>query len=142
MSEKKGFQSAVEALRGLAAKDQNRILADIAKTDPELSRKLRKNIFQFEDLIKANKNGLQTLLGEVTDSTLAIALRGKPKEFIVQILKNLTQRRLQSIQESIKEIGPQPMGKVQAAQQEILEKALELQSQGKIIFVDGDDPLV
>lgn len=137
-----GFQAAVEALRGLDSKSQERILTDILKQDPKMAEKLKKSLVLFEDLLKANPQGISKLFQEIKEARWVMALRGKNEEFVDQLLKPLAARKAELIKAALKHLGPQPASKVEAAQKEILEKALELESQGQLIFSRGDDPLV
>lgn len=142
MAKIKGFESALEALRALDSQSQERILADILKKDPEMANKLRKNLVVFEDLLKVNPKGLQQLFQAVPDAKWVLALRNKNKEFIDLLLQSLAMRKKDLIVAAIGHLGPQPLSKVEAAQREIVEKALELEAKGLLLFATGGDPLV
>lgn len=137
-----GLKSAVEALRGLDSKSQARVLAEIFKKDPEMAEKIRKNMRGFDDLLKVNPQGLIRLIQEVPEPILVLALRGQNPAFVQTFLKPLAQRKAALITEALTHLGPQPISKVETAKREVLSKACELESQGKIIFSEGEDPLV
>ncbi len=142
MTKIKGFKAAIEALRGLDEKSQERILSEILKKDPEMAGRLRKGLVLFEDLLKVNTQGMHRLFQEIPEPTWVLALRGKNKEFVSSLLKPFTKRKAEMIQLALDHLGPQSAAKVEAAQKLILEKALELQQKGLLIFISGDDPLV
>jgi len=137
-----GFQSALEALRALDAKSQERILSDILKKDPEMAKKLKSNLVVFEDLLKVNPQGLMRLLSAVPDAKWVLALRGQDAAFLDTLLKPLATRRADLIKAAISHLGPQSVTRIEATQKEILAKALELEAQGKLIFSRDSDPLV
>jgi flagellar motor switch protein FliG len=138
----KGFESAIEALRGLDAASQERILAEIVKKDPAMAERLKKNMVLFDDLLRINPQGLMRLFQEIPDPQWVLALRGKKEDFIQALLKPLAKRRAEIITEAMKHLGPQPMSKVETAQKHIIEKVLQLEAQGLLIFSTGDDPMV
>jgi len=137
-----GFQSALEALRALDAKSQERILSDILKKDPEMAKKLKSNLVVFEDLLKVNPQGLMRLFSAVPDAKWVLALRGKDPAFMDTLMKPLATRRADLIKAAISHLGPQSVTRIEATQKEILAKALELEAQGKLIFSRDSDPLV
>ena len=142
MTKIKGFKAAIEALRGLDEKSQERILAQILKKDPEMAERLRKNLVIFDDLLKVNTQGMHRLFQEIPEPTLVLALRGKHKDFVSALLKPFAKRKIEMIQLALDHLGSQSAAKVEAAQKIVLDKALELQQKGVLIFINGADPLV
>jgi flagellar motor switch protein FliG len=142
MSKIDGFKSALEALRALDSKAQERILADIIKKDPEMAARLKQNLVVFEDLLKANPQGIMKLFAEIPDAKWVLALRGKEAEFLNQLMKPLAHRKSELIKAAISHLGPQSVSRIEATQKEILAKALELESKGQLIFARDSDPLV
>jgi flagellar motor switch protein FliG len=142
MSKIDGFQSALEALRALDSKSQERILADIFKTDPEMAKKLKTHLIVFADLLKINPQGLIKLFGEVPDAKWVVALRGQDPAFLDQLMKPLARRRSDLIKAAIAQLGPQSVSRIESMQREIIAKALELETKGLLIFSRESDPLV
>lgn len=142
MSKIDGFKSALDALRALDGKAQERILADIFKTDPEMAKKLKSNLILFEDLLKANPQGLLKLFNEVPDVKWVVALRGQTPEFLEKLLKPMASRRSELLKAAVQQLGPQSVSKIEATQRDIISKALELEAAGQLIFSRDSDPLV
>ncbi len=142
MAKIKGFKAAIDALRGLDEKSQKRILSEIMKKDPKMAERLSKNLVIFDDLLKVNTQGMNKLFQEIAEPTWVLALRGKNKEFVTLLLKPFSKRKVEMIQVALDHLGPQSAAKVEAAQKLILEKTLELEQKGLLIFISGDDPLV
>ncbi len=137
-----GFKAALEALRGLDERAQQRILSDILAKDPEMANRLKANLVLFEDLLRANPQGLARLFQEVPDVRWVLALRGKTAEFVAALLKDLANRRSDLLKAAIAQLGPQPVTKIENAQREIVKKALELESQGLLVFAKSNDSVV
>jgi flagellar motor switch protein FliG len=142
MGQIKGFESALEALRSLDSQSQERILADILKKDPEMAEKLRRNLIVFDDLLKVNPKGLAQLFQAVPDAKWVMALRGKDKNFVESLLQSFPSRKKELFLAALDHLGPQPVNRVEAAQKEILGKALELEKKGLLLFSREGDPLV
>jgi flagellar motor switch protein FliG len=137
-----GFESALEALRGLDKKSQDRILSDILKQDPEMAEKLKQHLVQFEDLLKINPQGLMKLFSEIPDAKWVLALRGKDTTFIDQLMKAISTRKADLIKAAIAQLGPQSLTRIESTQREIIAKAMELEAKGLLIFSRDGDPLV
>lgn len=142
MGQIKGFESALEALRMLDSKAQNRILDDILKQDPQMAHRLKSHLVQFDDLLQINPQGLVQLLQAVPDARWVLALRGKTVDFVDKLLAPLAKRKSDLYKAALTQLGPQPAEKVDGAQREIIKKALELEAQGLLLFTRGNDPLV
>jgi flagellar motor switch protein FliG len=136
------FESALEALRALDKKAQDRILGDILKQDPEMAKKLKQNLIQFEDLLKVNPQGLMKLFSEIPDAKWVLALRGKDTAFMDQLMKAISTRKADLIKAAIAQLGPQSLGRIESAQREIIAKAMDLEAKGLLIFSRDGDPLV
>ncbi|MEZ4872086.1 MAG: FliG C-terminal domain-containing protein [Bdellovibrionales bacterium] len=138
-----GFQSALEALRGLSAEEQERLLSEIAQKDPETAKLLRDSIFTFEDLSRVNSKGIQNLLQNTDDRIWPLALRFASDDVIKNLKSNMSQRRFSELESNILSLGPQPKSKVLEAQKTIMDIAKELKERGLLVVVENDeDPLV
>lgn len=142
MSEKPGFQSTLEMLRGLEPEMQERILNDVAKKDPELAQKLMAEMLSFEDLKDINANGLREILKESSEPLLALAFRNASEDLKNAFYSQMSQRAAQSLKEFIDTMGPQPLSKVQEAQKGFVDLARRLESEGKLVIKSAGDPLV
>jgi flagellar motor switch protein FliG len=96
----------------------------------------------FDDLLEINPQGLTRLFQEVPEVKWVIALRGQAAEFVDSLLKPLASRRAELIRATLVQMGPQSVSKVEAAQREILVKALQLEERGLLVFAKDEDPLV
>ena len=142
MSKINGFQAALEALRTLDEAAQERILADILKKDPDMAKRLKSHLITFDDLLRVNPAGLHLLFQSVSEVKWVLALRGKSADFVDTLLKILPTRRIDLFKAALARLGPQPLNKVEAAQRDVLQKALELEAEGRLLFSKPGDPLV
>jgi len=115
----------------------------VEEKDPELAEEIKKLMFVFEDLIALDDRGMQSLLKEVPNDKLLVALKTSPEEIKQKIFKNMSSRASQLLQEDLANLGPQRLSDVETAQSEIVNIAKRLESEGKIqINRGGGDTFV
>lgn len=121
-----GLQAAAELLNGLDKEAREKLLANIAKENPEMAKKLLDRMFTFEDLAKVSGRQMQALLREIPGPRLALAMRAASESLKAFIFSNLSKRAADILQEEITSMGPQKKSEVENAQREILEQAKKM----------------
>lgn len=138
-----GVEPVAEMLNSMDKTTETNIMARVEEKDPELAEEIKKLMFVFEDLIMLDDRGMQSLLKEVPNDKLLIALKTSPEEIKQKIFKNMSQRAGQLLQEDLANLGPQRLSDVESAQSEIVNIAKRLESEGKIqINRGGSDTFV
>jgi flagellar motor switch protein FliG len=139
-----GFQNALEALQALDENSRNRILADIAKLNPQLAERLKEGLFSFADLQYMLPSDFKVVWWEIPKATWYLALRKSPPGVMKMIERHLSKRAFQDFQEQLTSHGPQPISKVIQAQKEICDIIRTLAAEGKMASPSGGkgDPLV
>lgn len=112
---------------------EKNILTRIEEIDPELSDRIRQDLFAFEDLAKVDDRGIREILKEITSQELALALKASSDEVKEKIFKNMSERAGEMLQEDIEALGPSRLTDVEKAQQGITRAALKLEGEGKIV---------
>ncbi len=120
------------------------IMSRIEEKDPILAEEIRKLMFVFEDIIKIDDKGIQTLLKEVPNDKLLLALKTANEEIRNKIFKNISQRAAKLLQTILGNMGPARLSDVESAQVEIVNAARRLEQEGKILNARGgsEDALV
>lgn len=118
------------------------ILSMIEEKDTSLSDKIKNLMFVFDDLIKLDDRGIQTLLKEINNEDLIVALKSASESLKEKIFKNMSQRAVQIIKEEMEAKGPVKISDVERAQQNILKVARRLEAEGKIILSGKGDEVV
>jgi flagellar motor switch protein FliG len=139
-----GVQPVAEMLNVMDKNTETAIMSRIEEKDPILAEEIRKLMFVFEDIVKIDDKGIQTLLKEVPNDKLLLALKTSPEEIKIKIFKNISARAAQMLREDLENMGPSRLSDVEAAQQEIVNAARRLESEGKILIARGgsEDALV
>lgn len=139
-----GVQPVAEMLNVMDKNTEKAIMSRIEEKDPILAEEIRKLMFVFEDIIKIDDRGIQALLKEVPNDKLLLALKTANEEIKEKIFKNISQRAAQMLKEDLSNQGPARLSDVEGAQQEIVNVARRLESEGKILIARGgsEDALV
>jgi len=137
-----GIPAVAEILNQIDHSTEARILADIEETNPSLAEDIRKLMFVFEDLIKVDARGMQSILKEVANEDLLIALKTASEPLKEMIFTNMSERASQMMKEDLDAMGPVRLSDVEKAQSAIIRSAKKLEEEGKIVIGGGGEELV
>ena len=110
------------------------ILEKIYEHNNTLAESIKRSMFTFEDLVKVDDRGIQTVLKEISTEDLAVALKTTSEALKEKIFKNMSQRAAQMLKEEMQTKGPVRVSDVEKAQQTILSIAKKLEAEGKIVL--------
>lgn len=132
-----GGENLAGILSQMRPKDEKRFLEHLEKEAPDIVQEVKRHYFSFDDLPKLPHDVLSDVLKSVEASEVAYALKGQPEE-IKELFINSLPQRTQIILEDEMELleGPQPRRKVEAAQKLIVDKARELEKEGRFRLED------
>jgi len=138
-----GFKAVADLLNRLNAEESKKILENIEENQPELALSIRNLMFTFEDLVTIPAASIREIVSGVDKRQLALALRGANEEPRAQIFKAMSSRAVEMLKEDMEVLGPVRSREVAQAQQEILNLARKLESEGKVILKleSGDEML-
>lgn len=134
-----GVSPIAEMLNVMDKTSEQNIITKVEEKDPQLAEEIRKLMFVFEDIAFIDDRGIQSLLKEVSNDKLVIALKTAPEEIREKIFKNISKRAAELLRDDLQAMGPTRLSDVEAAQQEIVNIAKRLESEGKIIISRGGD---
>jgi len=139
-----GVQPVAEMLNVMDKNTEKAIMSRIEERDPILAEEIRKLMFVFEDIIKIDDKGIQSLLKEVPNDKLLLALKTANEDIRTKIFKNISQRAAQLLKDDLSNMGPSRLSDVEQAQVEIVNVARRLEGEGKILIARGgsEDALV
>ena len=100
--------------------------------------------FTFDDLIKVDPGGIQTLLRQVEKEQLALALKGASDEVKDLFFSNMSERAAKILREDMASMGPVRLKDVDTAQSNMVNLAKDLAAKGEILIADGggEDELI
>ena len=128
-----GIKEVAEILNRVERGTEKSIMADLEERDPELADEIARLMFTFDDLIHVDDSGIQKAMREFEQKDLALALKGASDEVKEKILRNMSERARELIQEEMEFMGPVRMRNVEEAQQKIVSVIRRLEEAGEII---------
>lgn len=135
-----GVQVAAEILNGVSKTSEELILEAIEEADNEVVEKIKDGMFIFENLMAVSDRDIQTLLRDVQNDNLILALKGASEELQAKIFRNMSSRAAELLRDDLDAKGPVKLSEVEAAQRTILTDAKQLAEDGKIsLGGKGDD---
>ncbi len=131
--EKAGGVDTVAEILNLADRSTEKgIMEGLEAEDPDLVEQIRRLMFVFEDILLVNDKGIQSVMKEVDNSELGLALKTASEELKQKIFKNMSERAAQMIQEDMQFMGPVRVSDVESAQQKIVDVVRRLEDSGEI----------
>ena len=138
------WRAVAELLNNVDKATEEHIFGRLEEDDPEMAEKIRQLMFVFDDLINVDDRGIRTLLKEVRNEDLTVALKTASDDLKDKILGNVSERAAAMIQEDLEVMGPVRLSEVEESQQKIIQVARRLEKEGKIAIGGrgGEDVLV
>ncbi len=138
-----GMNRAASILQRLPIADTEEVLTGMGEEDPGMAHKLRRAMFSFEDLENVQGRGMQMLIKEVSNDQLLLALKTASDGLKDKILSSVSKRAAEILLDDLMAMGPARLSEVEQAQQEIVDTALRLEAEGKLVIAGrGGEELV
>lgn len=137
-----GVPSLVDILNSVDRGTEKNILNMLEESQPELAAEVKANLFVFEDLIGLDKTAIQTVLRNVSNDDLVLAIKGSTEEVAEILYDNMSKRAADLIREEIEFMGPVRLSAVEEAQKNIVAVVRTLDEAGEIIMKRGDQDSV
>src|SRR5690606_5659765 len=114
------------------------ILDAIEEHDPQLAKDVRAQMFVFADLISLSDRDLQEVLRQIETTQLALALKALEGELLQKIMRNLSERARETLNEERELLGPVKASDVEAARAEIAAHVRQMVEEGTVTVIRGD----
>lgn len=129
-----GVENVAEMLNLADRATEKTIMEGLEAEDPDLVEQIRRLMFVFEDIMMVNDKGIQSMLKDVDNDDLALALKTASQDLKDKIFKNMSERAAQLIREDMEYMGPVRVSDVESAQQKIVDVVRRLEESGEIII--------
>lgn len=137
-----GVRAAAEIINLVGSTVERSILEAISAKDPKLATEIKNLMFVFEDILYLDDRTIQTILRDVDQKDLAMALKGVADEVQDKIFKNISERGATIIREEMEYAGPVRLREVETAQQTILDVIRKKEELGEIQLTKGGEDFV
>lgn len=133
-----------EIFNSLDRNTEARFLAALEERSRDAAERIKALMFTFEDLIKLDPSGVQTLMKSVDKDKLGLALKGASETLRDLFFSNMSERASKLLREEMESMGPVRLKDVDEAQMAMVNMAKELAAKGDIMLADnkGDDELI
>jgi len=132
-----GVDKTADILNHVGRVVEKRALQAISAQDPVLAEEIEKRMFVFDLILRLDDQDIQKLLREVDNKELAVSLKVTKPEMMDKVMKNLSERAQEMLQEEIEYLGKIRLREVEEAQQKIAMKIKELSEADEIQIPTG-----
>jgi flagellar motor switch protein FliG len=139
-----GIEKVVDMFNHFDRSKEKQILEKLDVVSPPLAEIIRKHLFTFEDVFQLDDRSIQSVMREVSNDTLTLAMKTSTEDVKNKIFKNISSRAAEMIKEDLEVMGPVRLSDVEKAQSEIIKIVRKMEEEGKIVLAGrgGDDVLV
>lgn len=128
-----GVARVAGILSNMSLDETEDLLTNIGDEDPGMVLRLRRAMFGFEDLANVQGRGMQSVIKEISNDQLVLALKTASDTLRDKILSSVSSRAAEILLDDLAAMGPVKLSEVEKAQQEIVDTALRLESEGQIV---------
>lgn len=132
-----GLKAAADIMNYLDTNVEGQLMDAIREHDEEMAQQIQDLMFVFENLLDVDDRAIQTILREVQQDALMKALKGADADLKEKILKNMSKRAAELLNDDLEAMGPVRVSEVEAAQKDILSVARRLADAGEIMLGGG-----
>ncbi|WP_064605442.1 flagellar motor switch protein FliG [Photobacterium sp. J15] len=132
-----GTKAAAEIMNYLDNNVEGLLMDQIRENDEDMAAQIEDLMFVFDNLAEVDDRGIQTLLRDVPQELLQKALKGADDMLRDKILRNMSKRAAEMLQDDLEAMGPIRVADVEAAQKEILSIARRLSDAGELMLSGG-----
>jgi flagellar motor switch protein FliG len=118
---------------------ENRFMSALEERNRESAERIKALMFTFEDLVRIDMAGIQTLLRSIEKDKLALALKGASDPIKELFFKNMSERAGKMLRDDMDSLGPVRLRDVDVAQGLVVQMAKELAASGQIVISEGRD---
>lgn len=139
-----GLDAVAEILNRCDRMTERVVLEGIEGHDSDLVEDIRRLLFGFEDIARVDDKGVQSILKEIDNEVLCLAMKTASAELRQKVLGNMSQRAADLITEDMEYLGPVRLSDVEAAQRRIIDVVRRLEDAGEV-HIEGrasDDQLI
>ena len=118
---------------------ENRFMSALEERNRESAERIKQLMFTFEDLVRLDATGVQTLLRSIEKDKLALALKGGSDGVKELFFKNMSERAGKMMRDDMDALGPVRLRDVDQAQSMIVAMAKEMAASGQLVISEGRD---
>ena len=134
-----GPKAVADILNLTGSTVEKNVLDHMDAEDAEVAESVRNLMFVFEDINKLTDRDMQALMKDLDNKDLIVALKSASDELKEKFLTNMSERNREFIIEELELQAPMRLSEVEEVQMKIVQQVRQLEEQGQITIVRGDD---
>ena len=134
-----GVSALVSILHQVDRATERTIMDTLDEEQPQLAEEVRQKMFVFENMLLLDDRTTQRILRDIDSKDLILALKGASEELRRLILRNMSKRAAELLQEDLAMIGPVRLRDVEEAQQRIVSVIRQLEASEEIVISRSKD---
>jgi flagellar motor switch protein FliG len=135
-----GVKAAAKIMNFTKADLESVILNGLNDLDPDIAMKVQDNMFSFENLVGVDNRSIQTLMRNIEQDMLMVALKGATEPVKDKFFGNMSARARVMFIDEMEGKGPLRLTDVEDAQKSIMRLAKKLSDKGEIMLAGrGED---
>ena len=133
-----------EIFNNLDRATESRFMTSLEERSRDAAERIKALMFTFEDLNRLDPSGVQTLIRNVENAKLGVALKGSSDGLRDLFFSNMSERAAKILREDMEAMGPVRLRDVDEAQMDIVQVAKDLAERGDIVLSENrdDDELI
>ncbi len=129
-------------LKFMSLSDEKKILEDLESEDPALSGEVKEQLLTIDAVLHMRDEDLQKILQEYSEKGIARLIRGKDGEIGERILRNLSSRKRQFVEEESVLLGPIRRSEAEEATREFLEDLRSREERGELVIMREEEEYI
>ena len=138
-SKKDAHQTMADIFNYFDRATETKFMGSLEERSQEAADKVKSLMFTFEDILKINDQGIQSIMRVVDKTKLALALKGASDSVKELFFKNMSERASKLMKEDMVSMGMVKVKDVDEAQSHVVMIAKEMSQRGEITIQKGDD---
>lgn len=122
----------VDLVRSLPKDVRNQLMTRLMETDENFANAVREKMYRFDDILRLDDRGIQSVLSKIPSQTLVMAMTRAPENLSSRILGNLSKRARATIEEEISFNEQAPEAEVEVARAEIAQVLGKMDEAGEV----------
>lgn len=141
--ETNGLKNIVSVLNGVTRATERTFFEALEDKNPELAKKIKDNMFVFEDIGMLDSRSMQKVFSVITDNELiAKAIKTASPELKEKIMASFPKQRKDILDEELEGLGPIRRDDSEEAQQKIANVVKELERNKEIVIDRGGGDVI
>ena len=134
-----GPKALIDILNNSERSTERIILEGLKQQDAEMGEQVRGMLFIFEDLLKLDDRTVQSVIREIDQEDIRLAVKGADDSIKELVFRNMSERAAEALKEDLELLGQVKVKDVEAAQQRIVGLVRRLLASGEISLAEPEE---